>query len=161
MLITFFRHATAEPQTLLLNDAERTLIKKGKEQAIRAAQFCRKSALLPAALYCSPILRAQQTARIFQTHLPDCPPIHTVDWLSLNASIDGMQSELKKLAISGANDVWLVGHEPNISTLIADFLDAADDCILIKKASLTRIDADFTERPSGQLLWSIPSGLMR
>jgi phosphohistidine phosphatase SixA len=68
---------------------------------------------------------------------------------------------LKKLAISGANDVWLVGHEPNISTLIADFLDASDDCILIKKASLTRIDTDFTERPFGQLLWSIPSGLMR
>ena len=161
MLITFLRHATAEPQTLLLNDTERSLIKKGKEQAVRAAQFCRKNTLLPATLYCSPILRAQQTARIFQTHLADCPPIMMAEWLSLDASIDEMQGELKKLAIADANDVWLVGHEPNISTLIADFLDAADDCILIKKASLTRINADFTERPSGQLLWSIPSGLMR
>jgi phosphohistidine phosphatase len=161
MLITFFRHATAEPQTLLLNDTERTLIKKGKEQSVRAAQFCRKNALLPATLYCSPILRAQQTAQIFQTHLPDCPPIQTVDWLSLDASIDQMQNELKKLAISGAKDVWLVGHEPNISSLIAEFLDATDDCILIKKASLTRIDADFINQPSAKLLWSIPSGLMR
>ena len=161
MLITFLRHATAEPHTLLLNDSERTLIKKGKEQSIRAAQFCRKNALLPATLYCSPILRAQQTARIFQTHLPDCPPIMTADWLSLEASLDSTKNALKQLALGGMNDVWLVGHEPNISTIITDFLDAADDCILIKKASLTRIDADFSQKSSGQLIWSIPNRLMR
>lgn len=160
MLITCLRHATAEPHADPMADAERALVKKGKDQVVRVAEFCRKHALLPAMLYCSPLRRAQQTAKLLHTHLPDCPAIEVVDWLSLGADPHAIIAELKILAAAGVNDVWLVGHEPAMSGLVARLIDAADDSILIKKASLTRVQADFSNSAAGQLLWSIPCALM-
>ena len=55
MLITCLRHATAEPHTL--EDADRALVKKGKNQVKRVADFCRKNALLPGVLFSSPLRR--------------------------------------------------------------------------------------------------------
>ncbi|MCQ8103472.1 phosphohistidine phosphatase SixA [Methylomonas sp. SURF-2] len=159
MLITCLRHATAEPHADPDADAERALIKKGKDQVLRVAEFCRKHALLPAVLYCSPLRRAQQTAKLLHTHLPDCPAVETVDWLSLGTGPDEIIAELKILADAGVNDVWLVGHEPAMSGLIAGLIGAAGDGILIKKASLTRVEADFS-RSAAQLLWSMPCALM-
>ncbi len=161
MLITCLRHATAEIPALHIPDADRALVKKGREQTLRVAQYCRKNALIPAVLYCSPILRAQQTARLLQNHLPDCPSFQTVDWLGLQASTEAVVSVLTTLETAGVNDVWLVGHEPNISILIAELLESPEECIVIKKASLTRIVADFNRSPATQLLWTIPCALMR
>lgn len=160
MLITLLRHATAEPHADPLADAERALVKKGKDQMVRVAEFCRKHALVPAKLYTSPLRRAQQTAKLLQTHLPDCPAVEMVEWLSLGADPRLIIAELKVLQDAGVNDVWLVGHEPTMSGLIARLIDAADDSILIKKASLTRMEVDFANSQSAQLLWSIPCALM-
>lgn len=161
MLITCLRHATAEPQAGPMADAERALVKKGRDQVLRVAEFCRKNALIPAALYCSPVLRAQQTAKLLQARLPDCPPVQSVGWLSMGAAPQTMCAELAKLEASGVNDVWLVGHEPDMSSLIGQLLNAPGDCIAIKKASLTRLQADFSDTSSSQLLWSMPCALMR
>ncbi len=161
MLITCLRHATAEPTILQSKDAERALVKKGREQVLRVSQFCRKNALIPAVLYCSPILRAQQTARLLQNHLPDCPSFQTAEWLDLTASTEAIVTALTKLEMAGVNDIWLVGHEPNTSMLIAQLLEGPAECVLIKKASLTRIFVDFNRSPAAQLLWSIPCALMR
>lgn len=160
MLITCLRHATAEPHTDPTADAERALVKKGKDQVVRVAEFCRKNALVPTMLYCSPLRRAQQTAKLFQTHLPDCPAAQVVDWLSLGADPRAIIAELKQLADTGIDNIWLVGHEPSMSHLVARLIDAADDGIVIKKASLVRVQADFSASAAGQLLWSIPCALM-
>lgn len=160
MLITCLRHATAEPHADPLADAERALVKKGKDQMARLAEFCRKHALVPAKLYSSPLRRAQQTAKLLQLHLPDCPPVVTADWLSLGADPQAIVAELQVLAEAGMNDVWLVGHEPGMSELLIHLIKAADNSILVKKASLTRIEVDFADSMSAQLLWSIPCALM-
>lgn len=161
MLITFFRHATAEPQLNPLSDAERALIKKGREQVLRVADFCRKNALLPAVLLSSPATRAQQTARLLQARLPDCPPIQIADWLGLDTDSDALYSALKQLDVSGVNDIWLVGHEPTISQTLARLLDAPGLNISIKKASLTRVEVNFSDLAASRLLWSLPCALMR
>lgn len=161
MLITCLRHATAEPQTFPEADAERTLVRKGREQVLRVAEFCRQHDLMPATLYSSQLLRARQTAILLQAHLPDCPSVQIADWLTLGAEPQDMLAKLQKLDASGANDVWLVGHEPDISAFLSHLLAAPNDCILIKKASLTRIEVEFSASIRGQLLWSIPCALMR
>lgn len=158
MLITCLRHATAEPHTVV--DADRALVKKGKNQVKRVADFCRKNALLPGALFSSPLRRAEQTATTLKNQLPDCPPVCLVDWLGPAATVSGIAAELQKLAQAGVNDVWLVGHEPDFSELIGHLLDVPAARFLIKKASLTRIAVDFSGNQSGQLLWTIPCGLM-
>ena len=58
------------------------------------------------------------------------------------------------------NDVWLVGHEPDFSSVIAQLLQTGCEHIVIKKASLTLLDADFSGKPTAKLLWSIPCSLM-
>lgn len=161
MLITCLRHATAEIHEPNISDSERALIKKGIKQVKRISEFCRRHALIPAALYCSPLRRAQQTAVLLQAGLPDCPPANCVDWLSLGNSPYSILDELKRLNDLGINDVWLVGHEPDLSSLIALLLGLDHpDCLLIKKASLTRIEIDFAQSLHGQLLWSLPCALM-
>jgi len=161
MLITFFRHATAEPYTDEAMDSERALIKKGKDQVLRVADFCRKNALTPSVLYSSPAKRALQTARLLQTRLPDCPQLQVVDWLNLDSDLAKVLAALQQLDASGANDVWLVGHEPTISQSLAQLLGAPGLGIVIKKASLTRVNVNFADLAASELLWSIPCALMR
>lgn len=162
MLITCLRHATAEEQSPSGNDAERALIKKGLKQVQRIGEFCRRNGLMPDALYCSPLHRAQQTAILFQAGLPDCPPANSVEWLSLGNSPYTIVDELKQLQQAGFTDVWLVGHEPDLSALLG-LLVGMDNggSLLIKKASLSRVEIDFSQQSAGQLLWSLPCALMR
>lgn len=161
MLITFLRHATAEDTSLSKADADRALIDKGEKQVKRLAAFCQANQLIPGAIYSSPLLRAQQTANRLRERLPGCPTPQIVDWLSTNTSASILLSELSKLAEQGLDDVWLVGHEPDFSEIIARALATAPYNIVVKKASLTRLDIDFSDTPSGRLLWSIPNSLMR
>ncbi|WP_026603457.1 SixA phosphatase family protein [Methylomonas sp. 11b] len=161
MLITFLRHATAEDGGLSIPDADRALIDKGEKQVKRLAAFCLANGLIPGSIYCSPLLRAQQTARILNQRLPGCPAPQTVDWLGIDNSALTIIAELSKLADLGLDDIWLVGHEPDFSTTVSLLLGTAADNIVIKKASLTRLDADLSDQASAKLLWSIPCSLMR
>lgn len=160
MLVTFLRHATAEDRGLTASDEGRALVKKGREQVQRVAEFCRRNALLPAALYCSPLLRAQQTATLLQSRLPGCPVVNRGDWLSPGAGVERVVAELQALEAEGFNDVWLIGHEPDISLLLAALLGVSPDILMIKKASLTRIDVDFASGCSARLMWGLPCALM-
>ncbi len=158
MLITCLRHATAEPHTL--TDVERALVKKGRNQVQRVASFCRKNALIPEVLLCSPLRRAEQTATALKNQLPDCPAPLVVEWLAPGVSVSDVAKELKKLAQAGVGDVWLVGHEPGLSELTGQLLQVPAERFLLKKASLTRLDVDLPAKNAGQLLWSLPCGLM-
>ncbi len=160
MLITFLRHATAEEHTLAKADADRALTDKGAKQVKRLADFCARNQLLPTKLFCSPVLRAQQTANLLHDHLADCPAAHSADWLSIGAAPDQIKDQLKLLANQGADDVWLVGHEPDFSQCIAELLNTPANVLCIKKASLTRLELDFAAPHSATLLWSLTCALM-
>jgi phosphohistidine phosphatase len=160
MLITCLRHATAEPHGLPSDDVSRALIDKGREQVSRVADFCRRNRLLPGALYTSPLRRARQTADILQARLAGCPAVITADWLALGASPMAIVAELADLSRAGIDDVWLVGHEPDLSCLVCYLLATADDAMLIKKASLTRLELSTFKAGGGRLSWSVPCSLM-
>jgi phosphohistidine phosphatase SixA len=157
--LTFLRHATAQDRALRLPDESRRLVDKGRKQMKRVADFCRQHKLTPAYLLCSPLVRAQETAQALQKDLPDCPPPRIVAWL-VNTEPDAMITELEKLANSGLNDLWLVGHEPDFSSLISQLLGQRETIVEVKKASLIRLEADF-QTGVGELLWSIPNTLMK
>ncbi len=160
MLVTFLRHATAEDRSLSIPDSERALTEKGEKQVKRLAAFCQANQLIPGKIFCSPLVRARQTAKILQEHLSACPDVQTVDWLGIDTSPHAIIAELGKLADQGLDDAWLVGHEPDFSETIVQLLHSAGDSIVIKKASLTRLDADFSDPPSATLQWSVPCSLM-
>lgn len=160
MLITCLRHATAEPHGLPCEDANRALVGKGRDQALRVADFCRRNGLMPGALYASPLKRAQQTAGLLHGALADCPSVITVDWLSIGSSPSMIIDELFTLNAAGLGDIWLVGHEPDLSELMGCLLNAPEDSLIVKKASLTRLQLTVPQPGAGQLLWSVPCALM-
>jgi phosphohistidine phosphatase len=159
MLVTLLRHASAEDASLDTADIYRALTDKGEKQSKKLASFCLKNKLIPELLFSSPVLRAQQTARIFSAHLPGCPMPQAVDWLNLDSSASAIVHELVGLS-KIKQDVWLVGHQPDLSQLAGLLLHTDGGNILIKKASLIRFEADFSGKPTATLLWSIPCSLL-
>lgn len=160
MLITCLRHATAESHDQCDSDAERALTQKGRDQVSRVAAFCRRNRLKPGVLYASPLLRAQQTASLLQTQLVDCPPVNTVDWLSLGTPLESLLAELERLAANANDDIWLVGHEPDLSRLFCHLLQWPDRTLIVKKASLTRVEFSMPLSGFAQLHWTVPCALM-
>lgn len=160
MLITCLRHATAESHDQCVSDAERALTRKGRDQVDRIAAFCRRNRLLPEVLYASPLLRAQQTAGLLQAQLADCPAMAMADWLSLGSPLASILAELDLLAANAIDDVWLVGHEPDLSNFLSHLLQWPERTLIVKKASLTRVEFRGPLAGSAQLLWTVPCALM-
>ena len=159
MYITFLRHATAVDRSLAMPDALRPLTDKGEKQVKRLAAFCYSNRLIPERIFASPLLRAQQTATLLVESLPHCPAWQEANWLGMGGSVQSILDELAALAAKSVDDVWLVGHEPDFSNTIGTLLQCTGD-INIKKASLTRLEANFGAVPSATLLWSIPCSFM-
>lgn len=159
MIITLVRHADAEPHRIGIADADRHLTEKGEKQIKRLAQFCLRNRLLPGCLYASPLARAQQSAKLLHANLTGCPTPRTVPWLAGDNDTETLLQQLAKLA-EESNDVWLLGHEPNFSDVTGQLLNTSPTNVLVKKASLIRLDITFAEPATATLLWSIPCALM-
>jgi phosphohistidine phosphatase len=155
MTIYFLRHAEAED--LAESDFDRKLTPKGLQQAAKVGKFCAGHGLEPAVILSSPVTRARQTAEIVAETLGREVTIES--WLAC-----GMETStlLARLAPHAASDsVLLVGHEPDFSTAIGELMGATEPAaVLVKKASLTAIDAPWLEPGAGQLQFSIPCRLM-
>lgn len=154
------RHATAQDQDAGLPDAERRLIAKGERQARRVAVWCAHHGRCPGQLLCSPLPRAQQTAALLAAHLKACPAPKPVDWLRPAATTKQTLAQIRLLLDADSPEAWLVGHEPNLSTLIAALLGQTEPVLMPKKASLTCLALEAGAAPSGQLLWHVPCELM-
>jgi phosphohistidine phosphatase len=155
MLLYLLRHAEAVAQGE--SDAARTLTKQGFEQASRVGRFCRGHQLMPDVILCSPLRRAEQTARGAAGEMSDVA-VRVVEFLS-----SGMQPDfaITKLGdFTKFNKLMIVGHEPDFSALTAKLLHAAADGIRLSKASLTAIQLDEGNLRRGTLLFSIPVKLM-
>jgi len=157
MNITFLRHATAQDRELPIEDYERVLVDKGYSQINSVANFCKKNSLYPGVILSSPYPRALQTAQKLFDLLPDFPRPDIADWLKLES--DPKEAVNKIIEYVGkTEDLWLVGHEPDFSLIIATLIGAHEESIKIKKASLTRITLSHDN--SATIMWSIPCKMM-
>jgi len=155
MTIYFLRHAEAED--LAESDFDRKLTPKGLQQAAKVGKFCAGYGLEPTVILSSPVTRARQTAEIVAGALGREVTIES--WLAC-----GMETAtlLARLAPHAASDsVLIVGHEPDFSTAIGELLGATEPAaLLVKKASLTAVEAPWLEPGAGQLQFAIPCRLM-
>lgn len=157
-LLYLLRHATAQDKTLPLPDADRTLIPKGRRQMRAVAAFCLRQKLVPQWIISSPIVRARETAEALVRQVPGSGPVQFADWLRNDTPTPVALDGLRGLLAHHPGDPWLVGHEPDLSGLLAALIGAPADAILLKKASLSCLQL----RGDGpaQLLWSLPPALM-
>ncbi len=155
MVVTFLRHAEAEP--LSTTDAARRLTAKGLEQAARVAKFCLRAGLQPDLILTSPVVRARQTAAIVAEAWGQSAM--EVPWLACGMSPLTCLSELSKLPRT--ESLLLVGHEPDISETVAMLVGlGTPEGLRIRKASLTAVDLPAFVKGCGQLQFLVPARLM-
>lgn len=154
----FLRHADAEPGSPG-GDAERALTHKGIAQAKRVGEFCARTGIAPSAILHSPYRRTTETAEIVGRHLG-------IKTMAAKFLASGMQPEaaFDELNARRRSDgaVMLVGHEPDFSELIGALIGTGGfpARLLIKKASLTLLEADELRPGGGHLVFTLPVKLM-
>lgn len=113
--VIIMRHANAISKPGL-DDSSRPLSDLGKEQHKRISQTLKDKGFTPQQIFCSPLIRAKETAQITSEAMDNCP----VDIEeALGPSFDG--SHLIHVVNACENQfIVLVGHQPNLSQFIYD-----------------------------------------
>ncbi len=120
MQIYIIRHAIAElRENWDQPDEARPLTEKGREKMARIARGLAKTGARFSHLYCSPLVRAQQTAEIVQRRFKLKPATPT-ELLIPEASPELILPFLNEHEDDAA--LALVGHEPHVSALLAFLL---------------------------------------
>ena len=143
MNISILRHGTAEDRNLGKPDAERRLIKEGKEELKAVLRVARKAGIKPSVILTSPLVRARETARIAEEELR-CKNV--LETKTLLPAIAPAQLWREIRSHQGAKEIMLVGHEPQLSR-IAAFLLESPLMIDLKKGSLLRMTVDDNDGP--------------
>jgi phosphohistidine phosphatase len=117
MRLYLVRHAEAapgEPDTL------RPLTSEGRRQASHLAERLAGSSPRPAALLCSPLLRARETAELLARPLGLAPEAD--DRLGPGATAEGVRA-----AVAGRGEaVVVVGHQPDCGRIAAELTGGAE-----------------------------------
>jgi len=151
MIIYFLRHADAED--FVDSDFTRKLTPKGHDQAERVGKFCKQNGIKPEVFLTSPLVRARETADIVGKKTGVTPAI--ADWLACGMTPATLIEKLQP--ISTKSSVLLVGHEPDLSTVVSYLLGLPEPVNFpIRKASLTAINAPWLDQGSGSLEFTLP-----
>jgi len=134
MKIIFVRHAQAIERADNLEDAARYLSPEGRFQFRKSAKTMRDDGLAPNLILTSPYLRAVQTADILAEKISYIGSLIPVEELAPGFDMEG----LKQLVTSykPVKELVLVGHEPDLSSLISQLLSLHEGFTLHKGAGV-------------------------
>ena len=119
MLLYILRHGEAETEDAI-PDEKRALTTEGTINLKHTARAIVRMELRFDEVYCSPLLRARQTAEIILKSMKDKPKLTETELLVNGADFGKLFSLLGKHSEKSA--VLLVGHEPYLSRLISMFI---------------------------------------
>lgn len=155
MRLYFIRHGHAEdPQGPEFDDFARRLTPKGIETTRALGKMLQNVGVVPAKLYSSPRVRARQTADILAKDLRTTVAVREEVNFGFNgAAVSGLIEGLVD-----DTDVLFIGHEPDLSLLIAELSGGVD--VVMKKSGMARIDLISREPIKGALLWLIAPRLL-
>src|SRR5688572_25419905 len=115
MELLVIRHAKAEDHGHPGGDGERALVAKGFEQSARLGRFLKRIDRRPDVVLTSPLVRARQTAETL-CEAAEMPGPVVQGWLACGMDPEMAIREL--VAFSDLERVAIVGHEPDLSSLI-------------------------------------------
>lgn len=156
MELLVIRHAKAEDHGHPGGDGERALVAKGFDQSARLGRFLKRIDRRPDVVLTSPLVRARQTAETL-CEAAEMPGPVVQGWLAC-----GMDPELairELVAFSDFERVAIVGHEPDLSSLIEWLLGCSGGSVEVKKASITGLQV-YPPAWHARLLFHIPPGLL-
>lgn len=144
MRLYFLRHGIAEDHAS--SDAERRLTDKGIAQLEDAARLFRGLDLHLKHLYSSPLVRARQTAEIVGKALDVDVQIRKEVGPGFNVAAVAVLAR----DLGHEDEALFVGHEPDFSTVVGALIGGR---VIMKKASLARVDILSQSPMSGELAW--------
>jgi len=147
LTIYILRHAEAEPDAR--TDAERCLTSKGRDQAKAIGRFCCQHEIYPEVILTSPLVRAQQTAKLVWKELGEKAKLETVELLSAGMKPAAAFAALNKFSDPGT--LMLVGHEPDLSEFIAASIGGGSESIRLRKAGLAKLTLPEAKPDAGTL----------
>jgi len=134
----------------VMPDAERPLTLRGRKRSRAAAEGLRALGAKPDAMLTSPLVRAEQTAKLFAQAF-DFPAdeIRLTDTLKSSGVPADLLRELGKL---GAEEVMCFGHEPHLSHVIAYLLHTRTAGTELRRAGVACFELKTLLPPSGMLV---------
>ena len=147
LILYILRHAESEPEAR--TDAERALTSKGRDQAKAVGRFCCEHEIYPALVLTSPLVRAEQTAKLVCKELGEKTKLETAEFLSAGMSPEQAFAHLSKFSDPGP--LMLVGHEPDFSEFIAAAIGGASESIRLRKAGFAKLTLPETKPGVGTL----------
>jgi len=141
MKLYLVRHAIAEDVRESEDDSLRPLTEKGREKMRRIAQALNELGVQPDLIVSSPYVRASQTASILAKELKYKEELAYSDFLMPMAEPDDMIGEInEKFSVE---ELMLVGHEPNLSSLASVLLAGTPNLsINFKKGGVCCLSVD-------------------
>jgi phosphohistidine phosphatase len=113
------RHGPAEDDSPSGQDFDRALTSSGRERVARVAQELQRKGEGPRVILSSPLVRALQTAELVSYFCKPAEPVRVRREIAPGGDLRGLLYELMR---SGQQGVMLVGHEPDLSSLVAGVL---------------------------------------
>jgi len=114
------RHAKSSWDYPDLTDEERPLIEKGIKRTEKTCSFIKTKQLIPEVVYCSPAIRAMETARLVvkQLNLPSQPVFAESFYPGIS---EYYFSHIKKVD-PNLQHIMIVGHNPGVSNFACELL---------------------------------------
>lgn len=157
MKIYLVRHGTAVERIGggILNDAQRPLTEEGRVETKSVAMALKRLGTKADLVVASPLTRARQTAAILHEVLGNQDDIKISDALAPGGSPNEVYRFLRQF--NRVEEIFLVGHEPDMGKLVATLIWAGPELELpFKKAGVCRVDvADLPPSIPGTLKWLI------
>jgi len=144
MKLFIVRHAAAIERTAEVPEEQRYLTPKGRDFMRTTARTMLKKGLEPGLILTSPLIRAVQSADILAETLSYNVPVVVTDQLSPGFDLGALQRLLAEFP--QADQLVIVGHEPDLSTVVSALL-ALKGGFDFKKGSAFKLilDAKFTK----------------
>ena len=152
MTLYVLRHAIAEDPAPGQADSARRLTEPGRAKAERVLSHAFRVGVKPQAILTSPYDRARETADIAHKSLGlTGHPVETRSLVPFVGVFD-LWDELRSYLASG--DLMVVGHNPQLSSLVAWLIGARSDSLWLKKSGLVSLDVGIAGRqPRATLSW--------
>jgi phosphohistidine phosphatase len=146
--LLLLRHGIAEDRSPGILDAQRSLTERGRKRTRAVLERAVDLGLQTRRVISSPLLRARQTAEI-AVACTLAADLELSDALAPAADplplLDEWLARLDPAAGPAQGRLLLVGHEPDLSRLVARLIGAPEGAIALRKAGLALLRFDETE----------------
>lgn len=150
MKLIIVRHAAAVERTAEIPEEQRYLTPEGRAYFRKTARTMLKRGVEPSLILTSPLVRAVQTADILAEALDYIGPVQVTEELSPGFD----PAALRKLldTFRQADELVLVGHEPDLSGVVA-FLLSMEGGFNFKKGAAIALKCDATCKTPVAFKW--------